>query len=684
MKNINTSFKCLLSGIVMLISILTAEAQIPQGINYQSLIRDGSGVALVSQPVTLGIRILKGSTSGTAVCSETFSTATDQFGLVNLRIGSLDNISFSAIDWSQGPYYIEIKANGQLMGVTQILSVPYALYSASSGSASAYTETDPVYLAQPAAGISSGDIGNWTAAYGWGNHAVAGYSPSSHVHAGMTTGTGSENKVAFWNSASGLTFNNLLHWDNINARLGIGTAAPLFALQVNGDAGINSVRVGAGGGNRSSNSVLGAQAMESNTTGSNNTAIGNGALTDNTIGTGNTAVGYQVLSSNIAGYRSTAIGYQAMYNAYNTTTARSTFNTAVGYSALRGGTTLSLNSGQYNTAVGDMSLGANTDGNHNTATGSNSLYANTRGADNCAVGYEALFNNSEANENTAVGSGALRYGKNGGNTAVGYQSMYYANNGETLNSTRNTAIGFMSLLGSTNPASNTGFYNTALGSLALKAVTSGSFNTGAGYSALSMNTEGGYNSAFGFSSLSHLDNGDGNVALGYNAGSELTGGSNNIIIGYAAQVGSYANHQIRLGNSNITRAEIQVSWSVTSDLNFKEEVRELPLGLDFVRMLRPVDYVRKNNEERLLEAGFIAQDVKEALDEADYDNTGLLGQDSQGNLTLRYNDLIPVLTKAIQEQNTLIGNQGEEIERLRSELDELKSMLKANMNKTEF
>ena len=38
-----------------------------------------------------------------------------------------------------------------------------------------FTETDPVYSASPAAGILSSNISNWDTAYGWGNHASAGY-----------------------------------------------------------------------------------------------------------------------------------------------------------------------------------------------------------------------------------------------------------------------------------------------------------------------------------------------------------------------------------------------------------------------------------------------------------------------------------------------------------------------------
>jgi hypothetical protein len=38
-----------------------------------------------------------------------------------------------------------------------------------------YTETDPVFAASPAGGITNANIGNWNTAFSWGNHAAAGY-----------------------------------------------------------------------------------------------------------------------------------------------------------------------------------------------------------------------------------------------------------------------------------------------------------------------------------------------------------------------------------------------------------------------------------------------------------------------------------------------------------------------------
>ena len=43
------------------------------------------------------------------------------------------------------------------------------------GFLTSYTETDPVFAASVAAGIGTSDLTNWNTAYGWGNHATAGY-----------------------------------------------------------------------------------------------------------------------------------------------------------------------------------------------------------------------------------------------------------------------------------------------------------------------------------------------------------------------------------------------------------------------------------------------------------------------------------------------------------------------------
>ena len=51
-----------------------------------------------------------------------------------------------------------------------------------SGYLTSYTETDPIFTASDAAGITSIDIGNWNTAYGWGDHSVEGYATETYVN----------------------------------------------------------------------------------------------------------------------------------------------------------------------------------------------------------------------------------------------------------------------------------------------------------------------------------------------------------------------------------------------------------------------------------------------------------------------------------------------------------------------
>ena len=84
-----------------------------------------------------------------------------------------------------------------------------------------------------------------------------------------------------------------------------------------GDANINGLTVGKGGGSVSTNTANGYQALLNNTTGDRNTANGYQALFYNTTGSGNTANGYVALYFNTTGSYNTANGLNALRN--NTT-----------------------------------------------------------------------------------------------------------------------------------------------------------------------------------------------------------------------------------------------------------------------------------------------------------------------------------------------------------------------------
>ncbi|KAF5059855.1 Chaperone of endosialidase [anaerobic digester metagenome] len=108
-------------------------------------------------------------------------------------------------------------------------------------------------------------------------------------------------------------------------------------------------------------------------------------------------------------------------------------------------------------------------------------------------------------------------------------------------------------------------------------------------------------------------------------------------------------NQVRIGSTTVTYAGVQVAWTITSDRRWKENVQTSELGLSFINALHPVSYVRKNDENHKTEFGFIAQELEETLQEFKVTNSGILTSDDDGMLSLRYNDLIAPMVKAIQE-----------------------------------
>ena len=182
---------------------------------------------------------------------------------------------------------------------------------------------------------------------------------------------------------------------NINTgNIGIGTTTPKAKLDVNADALINGVKIGKGNNSANSNTMLGALALDSNTTGVNNSGIGYAALSLNKTGYNNTAIGTYALSKNTSGISNTATGTGALR--YNTI-------------------------GNYNTANGLDALSSNTTGSGNTAVGDSVLAKTAITISNTAIGHKAMLNNVTGSYNTAVGQQALQYVKSGTyNTALGY------------------------------------------------------------------------------------------------------------------------------------------------------------------------------------------------------------------------------------------------------------------------
>jgi hypothetical protein len=125
-------------GIILLLAV-TGVAQSPQKLSYQAIVRNAQGKLVSNANVGIRFSILQGSATGVVVYSETFTAATNVNGLVSVEIGTGTSTgNFETINWALGPYFLKSETdpaggtNYSITGVSQFLSVPYALYSEKS------------------------------------------------------------------------------------------------------------------------------------------------------------------------------------------------------------------------------------------------------------------------------------------------------------------------------------------------------------------------------------------------------------------------------------------------------------------------------------------------------------------------------------------------------------------------
>jgi hypothetical protein len=138
MKKITT----LLIGLAFSLVILNSQEAPPQAFSFKATIVNKSGAIIANKTVGLQISISKNSIDvGAIIFTETFMPKTNEYGQVDIMIGKGTVVSgdFPTIPWSSGEFYLHIAVDVkggtayQPMSVTQLLSVPYALYAKSAG-----------------------------------------------------------------------------------------------------------------------------------------------------------------------------------------------------------------------------------------------------------------------------------------------------------------------------------------------------------------------------------------------------------------------------------------------------------------------------------------------------------------------------------------------------------------------
>jgi len=149
----------------------SANAQVPEKISYQAIIRNTNGQLVTNQVISIQISILQNSEDGIPVYTEIQDPESNENGLVSLEIGTgITTDEFSDIDWTKGPYFIKTGidptggTNYNIEGASQLLSVPYAFHARTTDSIAGgikIKEDDPVFLASAAAGITETDTASW-------------------------------------------------------------------------------------------------------------------------------------------------------------------------------------------------------------------------------------------------------------------------------------------------------------------------------------------------------------------------------------------------------------------------------------------------------------------------------------------------------------------------------------------
>jgi len=225
---------------IWIVAALATMAQAPEGFKYQAVLRDGSGEIKTNTDVKVEISILQGSASGSTAYSETHDATTNSHGLITLNIGdgsTSDNLG--AIDWSKGPYFIKISVDGTVMGTSQLLSVPYAMYAKKAGNTfnGSYTELDnvPENIDEDYTDDFSGDysdLNNAPDLSDTSNYLTSETDPvfDASVAAGIT-----DADTSGWNESKRkwrLKESNTLYYDK--GLVGIGTDLPSSNLTVEG------------------------------------------------------------------------------------------------------------------------------------------------------------------------------------------------------------------------------------------------------------------------------------------------------------------------------------------------------------------------------------------------------------------------------------------------------------------
>lgn len=580
-------------AIFLMVNISTLFGQVPAGFNYQGLARDSEGNILASTNLEVIIAIKAGSGNGELIWEELHSVTTDISGVFSLAIGDDPEKrtggsagEFAQIDWAADPHYLQVFVDGNDMGSSRMMSVPYAAVAqhvVNSGEGSWTGSGDDLFFDQGNVSIGSETAESRLTIQGDPNSAIdtalfvvkniegnpvfAVYNEGVRVYikdsnvkgvkGGFAVGGYTENKATLTNEFLRVTPDSVRIWVNEPSGKGVkggfavggytddGKTEPTSFMQLDPE-----------------NYFIGHEAGLSNTEGIYNSFFGYQAGRNNTIGSQNNFIGYQSGFMNDSGSVNSFIGNHAGY--HNLTGFNNIFiGDSSGYSnesgywnVFVGQSTGKKNiSGRQNVFVGDKAGGDNETGEKNVFIGNIAGWKNIDGNANVFLGSSAGSTNLSGDENVFIGAHTGKFNETGsanvflGRLAgyfnrTGSDNIYIGNRAGAMNdsSYSNIFIG-----NNSGQANQSGLGNVFLGNRSGNDNIDGSDNTLLGHESGHFRTTGNSNTFVGAYSGFENYTGHSNVLIGLNAGHSSADGNNNTYVGTAAGFNGTGNSNVFIG-----------------------------------------------------------------------------------------------------------------------------------------
>ncbi|MEM7658359.1 MAG: hypothetical protein AAF399_19690, partial [Bacteroidota bacterium] len=228
----NLFSKILFSSLVLVLLLLSQGfAQSPEALKYQAVLRDVNNAPITWQNVGIRISILQDSPTGPTIYQETHSPTTSAIGLIALNIGqgTVYSGAFSDIDWGEYEHFLQVEVDESggtsyyVLGTSQLLSVPYALFADKAGAVD--------LLAGDGISINDNEISNAAPSL-WELDSTVVSVDSNQVGIGFSA----SDSIPFPEDAR-LFVNGNVRMADDSALLGVGTIAGAQGLRLLGNPG---------------------------------------------------------------------------------------------------------------------------------------------------------------------------------------------------------------------------------------------------------------------------------------------------------------------------------------------------------------------------------------------------------------------------------------------------------------